>query len=133
MKKSDNKKEMKIIIEPEFEIVDDMEDIKEINEEIEKDKKEKENKKKRILGNIATVCTTVVIVSFIMIFILSGCKEEKHLTVIEEDNSVRFTETNPVPFFITIISTSSCQWILTALKSRGIVHRYVLYGKSIVV
>ena len=69
MKKSDNKKEMKIIIEPEFEIVDDMEDIKEINEEIEKDKKEKENKKKRILGNIATVCTTVVIVSFIMIFI----------------------------------------------------------------
>lgn len=69
MKKSDNKKEINIIIEPEYEIVDDMESIKEINEEIKKDKKEKEEKKKKVLSNIATVCTTVAIVSLIMIFV----------------------------------------------------------------
>lgn len=69
MKKSDNKKEINIIIEPEYEIVDDMESIKEINEEIKKDKKEKEEKKKKFLSNIATVCITVAIVSLIMIFV----------------------------------------------------------------
>ena len=39
-----------------------------------------------------------VLFSFIMIFILSGCKEEKQLTVIEDDNSVRFTEIS-LPYF----------------------------------
>jgi signal peptidase I len=60
---------MKIIIEQEFDVVDNMDEIKEINEEIEKDKKIKESRNKKILSNITTVCITVVVVSLIMTFL----------------------------------------------------------------
>lgn len=39
-----------------------------------------------------------VLMAFVIIFIFSGCKEEKQLTVIEDDNPVKFTEIS-LPYF----------------------------------